>query len=183
MDLSRIIAGNLKKLRLERNLSLGQLSESSGVSKVMLAQIEKAESNPTINTLWKIAKGLKVPYTVLIDEPIDDTVVLHKNNAKSQSNDDNSYRVYCYYNTNPKRNFEMFEVELDPGVVYESYGHSEKSEEYILVTSGTLKLSTDHKEYILHEEDSIRFLSANVHTYENVGNEMVRAVMVNYYQI
>ncbi|BDB00642.1 hypothetical protein CBOS2020_07160 [Clostridium botulinum] len=58
MNLNDIISANLKKLRTDRNLSLGQLSELSGVSKVMLSQIEKEESNPTINTIWKIANGL-----------------------------------------------------------------------------------------------------------------------------
>lgn len=73
MNLNAIIAANLKRLRMERNLSLGQLAELSGVSKVMLGQIEKGDSNPTINMLWKIANGLKVPYTVLLDEQENDS--------------------------------------------------------------------------------------------------------------
>lgn len=67
MELNEIIAENLKRLRTERGLSLGRLAELSGVSKVMLSQVEKGESSPTINTLWKIATGLQVPYTQLID--------------------------------------------------------------------------------------------------------------------
>ncbi len=70
MNLNDIISANLKKLRTDRNLSLGQLSELSGVSKVMLSQIDKGESNPTINTIWKIANGLQVTYTKLIDSPM-----------------------------------------------------------------------------------------------------------------
>ena len=46
MNLNEIIAVNLKRLRAERGFSLGKLSELSGVSKVMLSQIEKGESNP-----------------------------------------------------------------------------------------------------------------------------------------
>ncbi|MFQ9703991.1 MAG: helix-turn-helix domain-containing protein [Enterocloster clostridioformis] len=34
----------------------------------MLSDIEKGNSNPTINTLWKIANGLNVPYTRLMEE-------------------------------------------------------------------------------------------------------------------
>ena len=45
MNLNEIIAVNLKRLRAERGFSLGKLSELSGVSKVMLSQIEKGESN------------------------------------------------------------------------------------------------------------------------------------------
>jgi transcriptional regulator with XRE-family HTH domain len=52
-----MIAENLKRLRLERNLSLGQLAELFDVSKVMISQIKKGDINPTINTIWKIAKN------------------------------------------------------------------------------------------------------------------------------
>ena len=68
MDINQIIAENLRRLRTERNLSLGQLSTLSEVSKVMLSQIEKGETNPTINTVWKIANGLKVTYTMLLEQ-------------------------------------------------------------------------------------------------------------------
>ncbi len=68
MNINSIIAENLKTLRTERNLSLGQLAELSNISKVMLSQIEKGDTNPTINTLWKIANGLKVPYTLLLEQ-------------------------------------------------------------------------------------------------------------------
>ena len=54
--------------RAERNLTLGQLSQVSGVSKAMLSDIEKGGSNPTINTIWKIANGLNVPYTRLMEK-------------------------------------------------------------------------------------------------------------------
>ena len=61
MEANRIIAENLRRLRVERNLSLGALSLLCGVSKVMLSQIEKGDTSPTINTIWKIANGFKVP--------------------------------------------------------------------------------------------------------------------------
>ena len=50
-DLGRIIAMNLKQLRTERSLTLGQLAKESGVSKAILSDMEKGESNPTINTI------------------------------------------------------------------------------------------------------------------------------------
>ena len=44
MDLGMIISINLKELRQERSLTLGQLSKISGVSKAMLSDIEKGET-------------------------------------------------------------------------------------------------------------------------------------------
>ena len=51
MEAGEIIAFNLKRLRNEKNLTLGQLANMAGVSKVVLSQIEKGEANPTINTI------------------------------------------------------------------------------------------------------------------------------------
>ncbi|MBO6205278.1 MAG: helix-turn-helix transcriptional regulator, partial [Selenomonas sp.] len=69
MTINAIIANNIKRLREEQNLSFGQLADRSGVSKVMLSQIEKGEGNPTINTIWKVANGLGVDYSQLIAPP------------------------------------------------------------------------------------------------------------------
>ena len=41
MELGKIIAFNLKRLRMERNLSQGQLAKEAGISKAMLSDIEK----------------------------------------------------------------------------------------------------------------------------------------------
>lgn len=65
-DLTAIIANNLAEIRHQRKLSLDKLSELSGVSKALLGQIERSESNPTVNTLWKIASGLQIPFNRLI---------------------------------------------------------------------------------------------------------------------
>lgn len=181
MDLNDIIATNLNRLRTERNFSLGQLAELSGVSKVMLSQIEKGETNPTINTIWKIANGLKVPYTKLIDETPNVAMLIKKAECIEQENETTNYRVFCYFTSTPTRNFEMFRVELDPHSSNESIGHSEKSEEYIYVTSGELVLKTKGETYTLLEGDSISFDSSVPHTYINQQDKLFTCVMINYY--
>lgn len=181
MDLNHIIAANLNRLRTGKNLSLGQLSDLSGVSKAMLSQIEKGESNPTINTIWKIANGLKVPYTKLIDEMPNNAVIVRKSECTKQVNEAENYRVFCYFTSTPTRNFELFRVELDSHSANESIGHSEKSQEYIYITNGKLILKTKGKEYTLSEGDSIYFDSSVRHTYINRQNCLLTFVVINYY--
>ena len=45
-----IVAKNIKRLREERNLSMDELAKLSGVSKSMLAQVERGDGNPTLCT-------------------------------------------------------------------------------------------------------------------------------------
>lgn len=181
MNISEVIAENLKRLRTERNLSLGQLSELCGISKVMLSQIEKSDTNPTINTIWKIANGLKVPYTALLDQLEYDTTVVRKSDINAQAADNGHYRIYCYYSNTPERNFELFQIELDSGHSYTSIGHSEKSQEYIMVIEGELTLTSNNQKYILQPNDCICFSASAEHIYHSSGSSMLKASITNFY--
>lgn len=43
----------LKKYRKEKNISLDDLAELTGVSKLTLGNIERGETNPTLTIIWK----------------------------------------------------------------------------------------------------------------------------------
>lgn len=181
MEITHVIGVNLKRLRTERNLSLGQLAELSGVSKVMLSQIEKGDTNPTINTIWKIANGLKAPYTALLEQQKHDTSVMRKSEINVQSDENGHYRVCCYYENTPFRNFEFFQIELDAGHSHTSIGHSEKMQEYILVLQGELSLTVNGQTHMLQADDSITFIAAVNHTYTASGPETLKAAVINFY--
>ena len=70
-EVNELIGINLKKMREERGYSIGKLSEIVEVSKSMLSQIEKGETNPSVGTIWKIANGLRVSFTSLLNEPTE----------------------------------------------------------------------------------------------------------------
>mgnify|MGYP003224679243 CR=1 FL=1 len=140
MELGNIIAWNLKKLRCERNLTQGQLAKAAGVSKAMVSEIEKGGSNPTINTLWKLAKGLNVPYTQLMAEIDADTTIIRKEDAPMLDGEQGHYRIYSYFKNTPTRNFELFYCELDGNSSNESIGHLDTSQEYVYVIDGELEL-------------------------------------------
>ena len=181
MEVNKIIAENLRRLRTQRNLSLGALSSQCGVSKVMLSQIEKGDTSPTINTIWKIANGLKVPYTALLEQQAVTAEVLKKSDLAVQHGDDAHYRIYCYYTNAPDRNFELFQLEMDSGHSYESLGHCEKAQEFIMVLAGRLALTVNGCTHTLHPDDAISFVASGVHTYTACGNAPLKAVIINYY--
>lgn len=185
MDLSLTIGENLGALRRERGLSLGQLAELSGISKMMLSQIERGKTNPTINTIWKIANGLKVPYTALIDAPAKDVrqVTLAEAMRNVQTEAEGRYIVYCYYPGTARRNFELFGVIFKPGCAYASPGHPERSQEYILLQSGSLSVIAGGTTYVLQPGDALNFAADQGHEYRNDGPEEVRAMIINHYSL
>lgn len=181
MDLGKIIAINLNDLRTERNLTLGQLSKQSGISKAMLSDIEKGNSNPTINTIWKIANGLNVPYTRLLEDVEREATVIRKPEAVVQAGETEHYRIYCYFTNTPVRNFELFYVELDGNSSNATIGHSEKAQEYIYIIQGELVLHTEVTDHILNPGDALVFDSSIDHTYINRQDSLLTFMVINYY--
>lgn len=57
MDLGKIIAFNLNKLRTERSLTLGQLAKLSGISKAILSDIEKGAVTLPLTLSGKLPTG------------------------------------------------------------------------------------------------------------------------------
>ena len=60
MEINAVVSENARRLREEKRLTLDEAARLTGVSRSMLAQIEKGDVNPTISMVWKIANGYKV---------------------------------------------------------------------------------------------------------------------------
>ncbi|MCT3400829.1 XRE family transcriptional regulator [Lentilactobacillus hilgardii] len=188
MDIGAIVSTNLRKIRLEKGFSLTKLSELSGVSKGMLSQIENNGTSPTINTIWKICAGLNVHYTALLEGRVETTKIIKKSAINEQKSADGHYRIYCYYPDSPHHNFELFQMELDKDASYTSVGHSKvsregRSEEYIMVLSGQLTLVVGGDQLILNENDATRFDPTGKHIYQNSGNQILKATIINFYPV
>ncbi|HAU32993.1 MAG TPA: transcriptional regulator, partial [Lysinibacillus sp.] len=65
MDLSSQVGMNLREIRKNKRMSLEELASISNVSKLTLGKIERGETNPTVNILWKICRGLHIPLVSL----------------------------------------------------------------------------------------------------------------------
>lgn len=179
MEIGEIIAYNLKRLREEKNLSLGQLAEIAGVSKVMLSQIEKGTSNPTINTIWKITGALNLPYTSLLELPENHVIHVRKQDIHELTED--KYHIFNYYSKDANRNFELYQIEMEAGCIHESIGHSTDSSEYIMVVEGQMEIEANGKTYRLNTDDGFCFHAAVPHIYRNTGNQTAKAVLMICY--
>jgi len=60
------MAERLRERRLELGLSLGDLAESSGVSKAMIGKVEAGTSSPTAGLLGRLCGGLGITMSALM---------------------------------------------------------------------------------------------------------------------
>lgn len=166
-NLNLVIGNKLKDIRNKRNISLDEAAKLTGVSKAMLGQIERGQSNPTVSTLWKIATGLKVSFSFFIDQNKEELEIVHQDCIDPIIEDDNRMRLYPIFPFDANKGFEIFTIELEKGCNHISTPHSEGVEEYIIVTEGEIEVSIDDKQFVLQKGNSIKFMANRAHTYRN----------------
>lgn len=180
-NLDKNIAINLKRIRKSKNMSLDMMAEQTGVSKSMLGQIERGESNPTVTTIGKIVEGIRVSFDELIQTPVEQVTIVEKGDLTKTKDIENNCRVYIYFPYDERRSFEIYLIEIDPGGEYKSTSRGENTFEHVTVTSGELTLDINEKEYIVDENNSIKFAADQEHIYRNTGNEMLYLHVVLYW--
>ena len=60
-------AVRLKRLRAEQEISQADLAKASGVSREYIARLELGRQDPTLGTMRKLAKALKVKVGALVE--------------------------------------------------------------------------------------------------------------------
>jgi len=68
MKLRKIFSDNVRKYRIEKNLSQEELAEIANVHRTYIGSVERGERNITIDVMEKICKALKMPIFDLFKE-------------------------------------------------------------------------------------------------------------------
>lgn len=180
--MSRNIGLELKKIRKQRSLSLDDVAKATDVSKAQLAQIEKGEANPTVSTIWKIAAGLKISFSSLLQPPTISFQKYDGNTATYVSEENGKYRVYSIIPYDPERGWELYKIEMDAGVIHKSEAHTDGVEETIIVISGEVIIECCGMKEKLHAGESLIFSANQPHQYENPTDEVTVIHLIIQYR-
>lgn len=69
-----VLASNVYRLRKHRGLTQEQLAKAVGVRQPRIAEVERGDANPRLDTLAKLARALGVPVAALLDPDHTDRV-------------------------------------------------------------------------------------------------------------
>ncbi|MFD2328738.1 helix-turn-helix domain-containing protein [Cohnella sp. GCM10020058] len=175
------VGKNLQAVRKSRGLSLDQVAELTGVSKAMIGQIERGDSNPTISVLWKIVNGLKISFTSLIEETKAEVTVVDIGEIEPFLEEDGAYRSFPMFPYDQRKGFEIYAVRMDPGCSHESEPHNEEVEEYIVVTDGSLDVEVGGETYAIGAGNAVRFPADQPHAYRNNTDRVVTYITLIHY--
>lgn len=71
MDGRSLVAWNLRRLRVARGVSQERLAFDAGVDRAYLSGLERAQENPTVDVLDRLAATLAAPLADLFAEPAE----------------------------------------------------------------------------------------------------------------
>jgi len=166
------IGSKIKKIRTEKNMSIAQLAELSDLSPGLISQIERNAVNPSIASLWKLAKSLDVSIGSLFDEEkIYETNPIVKKDNRKRILTSNSNSIYELLSPNLNRKIEFLYITILPNDCSNKDLVTHEGEECGIVIKGRLMVKTAKGDFILEEGDSICFDSTIPHRYINLGDE------------
>ena len=180
-NLSHVISENLKRVREEKKLSLDAMAKLSGVSKSMLGQIERCEVNPTVSTMWKIANGLKVPFSQLINHVETNIELIDIKSIETLLEDEGRVKIYPTFSFESTRRFEIYSVESQLNGYLSTGPHLQGTQEFLTVFSGEVTVTIGEKKVVVGSGKAIRFKADEPHSYENTGVENCLLDMVIFY--
>ncbi|GAB3197913.1 cupin domain-containing protein [Nocardioides hungaricus] len=157
------LAGNVRRLRLSRGMSLRDLAEATGSSKALLSQIERAVANPTIGVLTRVADALGVTLHELVRSPLLAPQRVTGDWADLDDLDDVALRTL--FTSFERRRLEISEAALPTGHASSKSSHGRGSVEYAYVLDGAVTVTSRDWAIELGRGDGLRFSAEYDHVY------------------
>ena len=176
------VGDRLAALRQTHALSLDELSRKAGVSKSMLSQIERAQANPTVAVVWRLANALGVPIADLLDAapaptpPALTWVPAHATPALSSP--DGLCELRILGPVELAGQFEWYALSLQAGGVLDSQAHEPGTQEHLTVYSGNMEVRVADSSQTLKPGETARYTADQAHRISNPAQTAANAWLV-----
>ena len=174
----KTIAGNVRRLRAARALSAAALARESGVARATLAELEAGRGNPTVETLYGLAKVLGVTFADLLVEA--DGAPVHVVRAGEGPQVPGAVvRARLLRQASVRRTrVEMYEMQVMPGEPRHADAHQAGVSEQLLVHDGRLRVGPESGPVELGPGDFAVFDASVPHVYEALDGPVAATLVI-----
>ncbi|WP_249689616.1 XRE family transcriptional regulator [Stappia sp. WLB 29] len=169
------LADHLRSLRTDRELTLQELAQTSGVSRATLSRIENGEVSPTAETLGRLASAFGLPLSQLL-APLEPEFppLLRRAEQGSWTDPGGGFTRRSVSPPASGLKLEMIECEIGPNqrISYERPAVP-AHEHHLVLLAGALTLTVDGERYELRPGDCLRYRLFGASTFET-GDEPAR---------
>lgn len=167
------VGDTLAALRQAQSLSLDELSRKAGVSKSMLSQIERAQANPTVAVVWRLANALGVPMGELLGKPpvpaSPAITVVPVHATPALRNPDGNCELRILGPIELAGQFEWYALSLKPGGTLDSQAHEDGTREHLTALAGAIEIVSGGETLRLKLGETARYAADLPHAIRNVG--------------
>jgi XRE family transcriptional regulator, regulator of sulfur utilization len=151
-----------------QGMSLGDLARASGLSKTILARIEGGAGNPSVETLWRLSRALRIPLGTLLAEDQAPRVRAIPHGSGEELHADSGMSAWLLYADGREHRSEVFELAFAAGVEQRSEPHMPGVEELIVCVAGRLRAGPLGEQAELRPGDAVWFAADVAHAYTAV---------------
>lgn len=176
-DVIAALGPKVRQLRRQKNLSLQQLAERSGMSAAAIHKIERSGMVPTITTLMKLAAALNRSVAYFVDEEqAEPAVLVRADDRKAVFT--SKERLDLAGISGPYGHFFMAGAiaTIEPGADSGAKRMEHPGEELIFMLEGTFSFEVEGEEYLLRRGDALHFRTDRPHRWWNPSARPARAV-------
>ena len=166
----------IKRLRIERGLTLKDLESRGGISATHVSEIERGKASPTVGALGRIALALGVRPALLVPgSGLPDMQVVRAAEREATSLKRGTLHVAPL--TGPTHGARLGAHRMTLAVSDEdALTHRHEGEECVTVLAGSVEISIGEESWVLQAGDALHFRAHLTHSYKNAGK--VPAVMI-----
>ncbi len=179
-DPTPALGKTIQRLRKAYNMSLGELSEQSGVAKSIISQIERNETNPTLSTVYRLSRALDTS----IDEVLkaDSGTVFLEHQMKSAipilESQDGLCRLAITGPLNLIDLTQWYDFQAKPNGLLESEPHPPGTVEHLYMLKGEVEITVGDEVKVAKSGEAIRYRGDLPHKIRNIGTTDAHAHMV-----
>lgn len=186
-DIVARLGVKIRSLRKAHNLTLEQLAQRSNVSRSMLSQIERGETNPTFGTLWNLAQALGIELSDLVEEAHEEPQqggileLLAAERTPRIGESKTKAHLDILHPANLVGDTEWYRLLIEPGGALDSLPHSAGSLEHLTVIQGAARVTSGTHSQDLKSGDTIRYRADQAHKIEAIGTAPLEAWLIVRY--
>jgi transcriptional regulator with XRE-family HTH domain len=170
MSVLESVAVNLKKWRLRRGISASALARAANVSKSTISELERHSGNPSLETLWAIARALEVPLGFLLaDEETAGSIRVIRSDERGTTFVEPGYRSRLLAGWTVDGVVEVYLTDLEEGADHRSESHGAGVIEYGVVVEGRVEIELGNEHVELAQGDLMSFPADRPHAYRAIG--------------
>jgi transcriptional regulator with XRE-family HTH domain len=162
------IGSTIRKLRLEKGMSIKELTEATKLSSSLISQIERGLTTPSIPTLVKISQAIQVPL-VSFFLGIQGNPVIKKAERKTLFLPSSGV-TFQVLSSKESAKVEMLLIEIEGADSnYELVSYPGEKVGYVI--RGHMEILVGESTYYLEEGDSIHFQNTIPHRFKSADGE------------